>query len=48
MSASTSPEHKIGWVSYPEGSVLPRTAEDAFQDNIRYLGTLSGREKVVG
>lgn len=45
MPAST-PECKVGWVPYPEGSVLPATAGDAFEDAIRYLGTLTPRATV--
>ncbi len=39
-------ERRAGIVPYPEGAVLPKTATDAFEDLIRFAGTLQPREEV--
>lgn len=39
MPTIPSPERRVGLVPYPEGTVLPTTDRDAFEDAIRYLGT---------
>lgn len=45
MSTSSS-ESRVDLVPYPEGAVLPPTARDAFEDAIRYMGTLHPRMEV--
>lgn len=39
-------ERRAGWVPYPEGTVLPPTARDAFEDAVRFMGTILPRTQV--
>lgn len=39
-------ERRAGWVPYPEGTILPPTARDAFADAVRFMGTILPRSEV--
>lgn len=40
-------ERRVGIVPYPEVAVLPSSASEAFEDLIRYIGTLYPRQQVI-